>query len=99
MTDPHTGEKDRAMPTYTLCYEDDGKGVASHMQFEATDASGALRVAQSKKPGRRAILWDGERPLCRIQRQAIGDDIDIWVVAPVDEAVPPPSPARLRADT
>lgn len=71
------------MPTYTLSYQEDGLGCARRIEFDAVDSSAALRVAQQTKPGRRALLSEGKRPLCRIERRALGPSSDIWVVEPV----------------
>ena len=70
------------MPTYTLSYEDDGKGVERKIRFEASDAARALTIAQSIKPGRSGTLWEGDRRLCRLERRMLGSASDVWVVRP-----------------
>lgn len=79
------GEKQVAMPTYTLTYEDDGHGVEREIRFEAADPSRALTIAQFIKPGREGTLWQGGKPLCRLERRMVGEASDVWVVAGVGE--------------
>lgn len=74
-------EKDFAMPTYTLAYEDDGRGVERKIEFDAADPSRALMIAQTLKPGRSAMLWQENKPLCRLERRLVGSSCDVWVVA------------------
>lgn len=76
------------MPTYTLSYVDDGRGVGRDVKFDAADAGGALVVAQQIKRGRSAILSEGSRQLCRLERRPTGIHSEMWVVMPVDAHMP-----------
>jgi len=71
------------MPKYTLSFDDDGTGDERHVRFDALDPAGALRVAQREKRGRSAVLWEGDRKLCRLELRATGPSSDVWIVGPV----------------
>jgi hypothetical protein len=73
--------------TYTLCYEDDAVGIGKRVEFEATNAAVALEIALGEADGRRALLLESGRPLCRLQKAAPGD-ATFWIVA---ADVPPPN--------
>jgi hypothetical protein len=68
------------MVTFNLVYSDDALGSARRIEFEAADAHGALRIAQSQAVGRTAELWEGERKLCTLKR--VGPEGTIWEVGP-----------------
>jgi hypothetical protein len=68
------------MATFSLVYSDDTHGSARRIEFEAVDANGALRIAQSQVVGRTAELWEGDRKLCTLRR--VGPDGSIWEVGP-----------------
>jgi len=68
------------VPTYNLIYSDDALGSARRIEFEAMDACGALRIAQSQTAGRTAELWEGNRRLCTLRR--VGPEGAIWEVGP-----------------
>jgi hypothetical protein len=70
------------MPKYTLSFDDDGTAGERHVQFEAHDPAGALRVAQREKRGRSAILWQGDTKLCRLELRATGPSSDVWIIGP-----------------
>jgi hypothetical protein len=70
------------MATYKLVYSDDSLGCARRIEFEAVDAHGALRIAQSQAVGRTAELWEGDRKLCTLRR--VGPEGSIWEVGPCD---------------
>jgi len=69
------------MTTYKLIYEDDRHGVAKRIEFEAANATGALKIAGREAQGRWAQLFEGERFVCRIER-IDPDGANIWIVAP-----------------
>ena len=68
------------MATYSLVYSEDTLGCARRIEFEAFDAHGALRIAQSQTAGRTAELWEGDRKLCTLRR--VGPEGSIWEVGP-----------------
>jgi hypothetical protein len=87
------------MPTYNLVYSDDTLGCARRIEFEAVDANGALRIAQSEAVGRTAELWEGDRKLCTLSR--VGPEGSIWEVGSSNSLQPPSqlaSPSLARGE-
>lgn len=70
--------------TYTLCYQEDGRGVEKRIRFEARSAAVALDIACGEAEGRWALLLCGEEILCRLEREAVGPGC-LWVI---DAALP-----------
>jgi hypothetical protein len=72
--------------TYTLRYDDDALGIGKRVEFEAANAAYALEIARGEADGRRALLLENGRPLCRLEKAAPGD-ATFWIVA---ADTPPP---------
>lgn len=68
------------MQTYRLIYENDRHGAAKRIEFEASNATGALKIAGKEAQGRWAQLFEGDRFVCRIER-IDPDGANIWIVA------------------
>lgn len=66
--------------TYTLRYEDDSLGIEKRIEFEAVSAAYALEIARAEAEGRRALLLENGRPLCRLVK-ALAGDAPYWIVA------------------
>lgn len=66
--------------TYTLRYEDDALGIEKRIEFEAVSAAYALEIARAEAEGRRALLLENGRPLCRLVK-ALAGDAPYWIVA------------------
>lgn len=71
--------------TYTLCYEDDCRGLEKRVRFEAASAATALEIARGEAGGRWALLMCEGEILCRLEREAVGSS-EYWVVAPAQMA-------------
>jgi hypothetical protein len=54
--------------TYTLRYDDDAVGIGKRVEFEAANAAYALEIARGEADGRRALLLENGRPLCRLEK-------------------------------
>jgi hypothetical protein len=76
-----TGTPTSGLATYTLCYEDDCRGLEKRVRFEAASAATALEIARGEAGGRWALLMCGGEILCRLEREAVGSS-EYWVVAP-----------------
>lgn len=70
--------------TYTLCYQEDCRGLEKRVRFEAANAAVALEIAQGEADGRWALLLCDGEILCRFERAAAGPG-QYWVI----DAVPP----------
>lgn len=70
--------------TYTLCYQEDCRGLEKRVRFEAASAAVALEIAQGEADGRWALLLCDGEILCRLERAAAGPG-QYWVI----DAVPP----------
>ena len=70
------------MPTFRLVYEEDRHGVPKWIEFEAPNASGALKFAKGEAQGRWAQLFEEGRFLCRLER-IDPDGANIWMVGPL----------------
>ncbi|WP_192648720.1 hypothetical protein [Sphingopyxis sp. OAS728] len=79
-----TAPRVRENATYTLCYEDDCRGLEKRVRFEAENAAVALEIARGEAGGRWAILMCEGEILCRLEREAVGSS-EYWVVAPVQK--------------
>jgi hypothetical protein len=66
--------------TYTLRYDDDAVGIGKRVEFEAANAAYALEIARGEADGRRALLLEYGRPLCRLEK-AVPGDASFWIVA------------------
>ncbi|WP_395331826.1 hypothetical protein WBP06_03310 [Novosphingobium sp. BL-8H] len=62
------------MKIYTLRFRDDGQGLARRVEFKAEDLPAALIIAHREVATRTAELWDGERKLCTVRREANEND-------------------------
>lgn len=65
-----------SLPTYSLKFIDDGVGKSKSLDFEASNASKALILAQNEASNRRAELWCDGRKLCAISRNEAG----VWEI-------------------
>ncbi len=66
--------------TYTLRYDEDALGVAKRVEFEAESAACALEIARGEAAGRRALLLENGRPLCRLTK-AFPGEAPYWILA------------------
>lgn len=67
------------MATYTLCYEDDRRGLEKRVHFEAATPAVALEIAQGEAGGRWALLLCEGEVLCRLEREAVGLS-EYWLI-------------------
>lgn len=51
------------MHTYTMLFEDDGKGESKTVQFDGDDPHGAFSLLERETRDRRVSLWDGKKSL------------------------------------
>ncbi|WP_326914910.1 hypothetical protein [Sphingopyxis chilensis] len=91
--DPAAGPVAVPRRTYTLRYDDDGAGVGKRVEFEAENAGYALEIARGEAEGRRALLLENGRALCRLEKAWDGD-APYWIVA----AEPAPVGSGLEID-
>ncbi len=70
---------DETPVTYTLCYEDDHRGLEKRVRFEARSPAIALDIARGEAEGRWALLMRGGEILCRLEREDIGPG-SLWVI-------------------
>lgn len=66
--------------TYRLCLSEDGLGPAHTIEFDAVLPDRALSLLERDRRGRTAVLWQGDRCLCRIRRSC--DPHPVWVISP-----------------
>lgn len=69
------------MTQYHLKYRASALQAGSTITFEADDAAAALIHAQQQAGTVSAELWDGERPLCTIERCSA--ETPVWRVRPM----------------
>lgn len=81
------------LATYTLCYEDDRRGLEKRIHFEAATPAVALEIAQGEAGGRWALLLRDGKILCRLEREAVGLS-EYWLIA--GESSPPSDAACLQ---
>ena len=62
------------MRTFTLRFEDDGKGEPKSIEFEGVDPLSAFAILQSEMTERRVALWEGDVRLGSLMR----DRNNVW---------------------
>ena len=62
------------MRTFTLRFEDDGKGEPKLVEFEGADPLSVFSILQNEQFDRRVALWEGEVRLGSLMR----DSNNVW---------------------
>lgn len=72
--------------SYTLCFEEDDRGLAKQLRFEAESPALALDIAQGEAEGRWALLMRGDEMLCGLERESAGGG-SLWVILSAEKAL------------